>query len=83
MRTFYIQKEKDTNIITDVIEYQKDGYTSTQLETPLPQKILTGCYKLINGSSVYVPELDFEMRDLKADQQLLSDALSDMIMGGM
>lgn len=57
-KTFYVQIEKDTNKITDVIEYAHEGYAETLQETPLPPRILEGCYKLVSGSVVYVGEWD-------------------------
>lgn len=68
-KTFYIQTEKDTNKITDAIEYAHDGYTEVQLETPLPPKILAGCYKLLAGSAVYVPDWDKDQKIVDLENQ--------------
>jgi len=81
IKTFYVQTEQDTNKITDLIEYSHEGYAETLLETPLPPKILAGCYKLMVGSAVYVPEWDVELKDLKTEQQELSDTVAALIMG--
>lgn len=61
-KTFYIQTEKDTNRVTDVIEYAHEGYAEVILEVPLPPKILAGCYKLESGSAVYVQDWDKDSR---------------------
>jgi hypothetical protein len=61
-KTFYIQTEQDTNRITDIIEYPYSDYQEVQLETPLPPKILSGCYKLENDSVIYVQDWDKDQR---------------------
>ena len=69
IKTFYVQTEKDTQKITDVIEYPHEGYVETLLETPLPPKILAGCYKLLDGSVVYVPDWDVDQKIIDLENQ--------------
>jgi len=81
LKTFYIQIEQYTNKITDCIEYSHVGYLEVILNTPLPSKIISGCYKLLADSAVYVPEWDVELNELKSEQQELSDTIAQLIMG--
>ncbi|PKM61730.1 MAG: hypothetical protein CVU99_02305 [Firmicutes bacterium HGW-Firmicutes-4] len=69
IKTFYVQTEKDTNKVTDVIEYPYEDYIETLLETPLPPKILAGCYKLLAGSAVYVPDWDKDQKIVDLENQ--------------
>ena len=91
LKTFYVQLEKDTNKITDVIEYAYEDYIEVQLETPLPNNILASTYKLVNGSAVYVQEWDKnelllklevlqkENEQLKNDTAILQDAVNEIL----
>lgn len=86
LKTFYVQTEKDTGRITDVIEYAHDGYCEVQLETPLPPKIMAGCYKLLAGSALYVPDWDVDQK-IEIMRNDLSNAVMELsmliAMGGM
>lgn len=62
LKTFYVQTEKDTNRITDVIDYAYSDYQAVQLQTPLPPDILAGVYKLESGSAIYVQDWDKDSR---------------------
>jgi hypothetical protein len=76
IKTFYVQPEIDTNKITDVIEYAHDGYIEIQLETPLPSKILAGCYKLESGSAVYIESWDKDQKIIDLETELLNNKLA-------
>lgn len=57
IKTFYIQKNEES-VITDIIEFPHEDYVEAQINTPLPPKIMSGCYKLLNGELIYIPNLD-------------------------
>lgn len=75
-KTFYIQTESDTNKITDVIEYAYSDYHEVQIETPLPPKITSGCYKLESGSVIYVQEWDKDQKIIDLENELLNTKLA-------
>lgn len=88
-KTYYLQVNNDTNIITDAIEYEYAGYIPYTTDTPLPGGVYSGWYKLENGVIVEYPELkpippEDEIAQLKADQALMKKAMDDLIfnMGG-
>ncbi len=79
MKTFYLQTD-NVNRITDVIEYEHEGYNPVELDTPLPPNILSGAYELISGSAVYRKEWD-----KSEDKQRLADletAYAELMFGG-
>lgn len=70
-KTFYVQIELDTNKITDIITYPHEGYVEVALDVPLPPKIASGCYKLVDGSAVYVEAWDNDIATLKETVDML------------
>lgn len=57
IKQFYIQVN-ETQIITDILEFPYQDYIEVQLNTPIPPRIMSGCYKLVNGEVVYIQNLD-------------------------
>ena len=57
MKTFYIQLGPD-NKVTDIIEYQVEGYTEASLSTPLPDGAYSGIYQYVGGALVYRSDWD-------------------------
>lgn len=76
LKTFYVQTEKDTNRITDVIDYAYSDYQEVQLETPLPPNILARCYKLESGSAIYIQEWDENKKIIDLETELLNTKLA-------
>lgn len=63
--TYYVQVEKDTNRITDIVSYEQEGYEKVTLLLPIPPKIISGCYKLLDGSPVYMEAWDVDMQNIR------------------
>lgn len=85
---FYFQLESD-NIIRDAITYPHEGYTEVELNmTHLPAGINAGYYRWTGTTFEIVDELkpkdvDQEIEDIKKRQDLMQDALDNLLMGGM
>lgn len=75
MKTFYVQID-EKNIITDIVEFEYGDYIEIQLNTPIPHKIMSGCYKLINNEIEYIAELDED--ELKNKIAILSQENADL-----
>jgi len=48
---FYIQINED-GYITDAINYEYEKYIECQLQIPLPDKFIAGCYKYLGNNLV-------------------------------
>lgn len=55
--TFYIQLKNDGDIITDIINYEKDGYQQISAPLPLPNGLLGGWYRYADNQFVFDEEL--------------------------
>ncbi|MBM7868891.1 hypothetical protein JOC70_000360 [Clostridium pascui] len=89
VKTFYLQVNKGTNIITDAVEYEHEGYIPYATDSLLPIGVYGGWFKLESGVIVEYPELkpilqENEVTQLKAEQVLMKKAMDDLIfnMGG-
>lgn len=87
IRTLYVQTEKDTNKVTDIIEFPYSDYKEIELELPLPPKIMSGVYKLTGLGVIYVPEWDIELKTLEEGISTLEVGLANaeysLMMGGL
>lgn len=86
-KTFYLQVDKSTNIITDAIDYEYAGYVPYITDAPLPIGVYGGWFKLESGVIVEYPELkppsqEDEIAQLKTKQELMQRALDDLLLGG-
>lgn len=88
---FYFQLDNN-NIIRDAITYPHEGYTEVDLDmTNLPAGINAGYYRW-NGTTFEIDEslkpkdptdLNQAIEDLQRNQQLMQQAIDDLVMGGM
>ena len=81
LKTFYLQVNQATNLITDAIEYPYDGYIAIQLDS-LPAGVNGGWFKLESGVIVEYPELKpispgDEIETLKAELEQVKADLVD------
>ncbi len=81
MKTFYFQVDKD-NFIRDVVEYQYEGYTEVEIETPLPIGVNGGWWKLIDGELSEVAELNPNTIENKI-KSAIDDYTLELIEGGL
>lgn len=80
----FLQVQKD-GTITDCITFPHGDYIP--FEGEVPQDILGGWYKLIDGKIVEFPELrpinkEQEIEELKKKQEIMQKAIDDLMLGG-
>lgn len=90
MTKFYFQLDGD--IIRDAITYPHEGYTEVELDmTHLPAGINAGYYRW-TGTTFEIDEslkpkdttdVTQAIEDLQRNQQLMQQAIDDLVMGGM
>lgn len=76
LKTFYVQTNEES-MITDIIQMPHDDYVEVSLNTPLPSRIMCGCYRLIDGNIFYIKEKDVDLYELMQQNLLLKTELTD------
>lgn len=78
---FYVQLNKD-NIITDIVEYEANGYILVDISTPLPSGINGGWYMWNGVEAILIPELK-EAEVNNQIQNAIDNYTEELIKGGL
>lgn len=76
---FWLQLDKN-NVIRDCIEFEYGDYVEAELEMPLPNGIIAGYHKYIDGKLIEDEDLksEFEERMRKYNRQEFEDLKSEV-----